>query len=281
MIPLLLAADIFFAGLAAQRVQHPPDHLGALAGQVPVQQPGAAERSRQLHAAVGEVPVRVLIGPLGPGPLVHLREQRRQLLQPQPPGGRRDQGLVSLVPGLVRQLVRPHADQPPHRLRDLPGGQRGQHPRMGGGPLGPRGVPDRGAPGNPGAVDQPGHRAVLRVAGIAPPGGERGQEQARAAVAIASACSSSRRHSAWVAAGSWVASAAARYPSPARTMSSASRVVAGAVPTGLPPCTGTGRCWRRFSSPGGRLLGSEFDSIPRLRHFRGKPRHSAKSVRMT
>ena len=128
VVPLLLAADIFFAGLAAQRVQHPPDHLGALAGQVPVQQAGAPERSRQLHAAVGEVPVRVLIGPIGPGPLVHLREQRRQLLQPQPPGGRRDQGLVSLVPGLVRQLVRPHADQPPDRFGDLPGGQRRQHP---------------------------------------------------------------------------------------------------------------------------------------------------------
>ena len=34
--------------------------------------------------------------------------------------------------------------------------------------------------------------------------------EARAAVATASACSSSRRHSAWVAAASWVASAAAR-----------------------------------------------------------------------
>src|SRR6185312_3290632 len=67
VVPLLLAAVIVLSGLAAECVQHPPDHLGALAGQVPVQNPGAAERGGQLHAAVSEVPVRVLIGPLGPG----------------------------------------------------------------------------------------------------------------------------------------------------------------------------------------------------------------------
>ena len=43
-------------------------------------------------------------------------------------------------------------------------------------PLGPGGVPDGGAAGDAGAVDQPGHRAVVPVAGVALPGGERGQE---------------------------------------------------------------------------------------------------------
>ena len=40
--------------------------------------------------------------------------------------------------------------------------------------------------------------------------GKFGTTLARAAVAAASCCSSSRRHSAWVAAGSWAASAAVR-----------------------------------------------------------------------
>src|SRR6266581_8727738 len=64
-------------------------------------------------------------------------------------------------------------------------------------------------------------------------------------------------------------------------MSSASRADAGAVPTWVTSLAGTGRCWRRFSSLTGRLLGSEFDSTPRLRHFPGQPRRSAKSVRMS
>ena len=37
-------------------------------------------------------------------------------------------------------------------------------------------MPGRGTPGDPGAVDQPGHRAVVAVVGVALPGGERGQE---------------------------------------------------------------------------------------------------------
>ena len=63
-------------------------------------------------AAVGEVPARVLIGQVAAGPLVHLRGQRGQLLQPQPRrrGGQED--LVGVVPVLLRQLVSPQADQP-------------------------------------------------------------------------------------------------------------------------------------------------------------------------
>src|ERR1700750_950691 len=64
-------------------------------------------------------------------------------------------------------------------------------------------------------------------------------------------------------------------------MSSASRVSAGAVLTGVTSLPGSGRCGRRFSSLAGRFLGSEFDSIPRLRHFPARTRHPAKSVHMS
>ena len=133
-----------FAGRGAQRVQHPPDHLGALAGQVPVQKPGAAERGGQLHAAVGEVQVRVLVGPFGPGALVHLREQRRQLLQPQPPR-RGDQGLVGLVPGLVRQLVRPQQISRPTGSETCPAASAASTRGWVRDPLSPGTVADRGA----------------------------------------------------------------------------------------------------------------------------------------
>ena len=96
-------------------------------------------------------------GQVPAGPHVHLREQRGQVRQPQPPGERGQQLLVRRVPVLLGELVGPQADQPPRRFGDLPGGQRRQHPRMRGDPLGPRGVPDGGAAGDPGAVDQPGH----------------------------------------------------------------------------------------------------------------------------
>ena len=40
-----------------------------------------------------------------------------------------------MIPQMLWQSVGPQADQPPDRRRDLPGGQRGQHPRMRTGPL--------------------------------------------------------------------------------------------------------------------------------------------------
>ena len=248
----------------------------------PCSTPGPADRGGQLHLTVGELPARVLIGQVPPGPHVHLREQPGQVRQPQAAGRGRQQLLVRRVPVLVRQFVGPQADHSPDGLRHAPRRQRRQHPRMRRDPLGPRAVPDGGAPGDPGPVDQPGHRAVVPVPGGPLPGGERGQERRPAPPsAAASFCSSSRRHSAWAAAGSWAASAAARYPSPARTMSSASRAFAGAVPTWSPPR----RDWSPLRAvlvvPGrGRLLGSEFDSTPRLRHFPRETRRSAKSVRM-
>jgi hypothetical protein len=137
----------------------------------------AAERGGQLQGPVAKVPVRVLIGKLGPGPLVHLRDEPCQLLQAQPGGRGGQQDLVGLVPELLRQLPGPQADQPPHRLRHLPGGQRRHHLGVGAGPCGPRGVPYGGAPRDPGPVHQPRHRAVLRVPGVPLPRGERGQHR--------------------------------------------------------------------------------------------------------
>ena len=60
VVPLLPGPVIVFPGLGAQRVQHLAHHRRALGGQVAVQDPGPAERGRQLDAAVLEV--------RGPGP---------------------------------------------------------------------------------------------------------------------------------------------------------------------------------------------------------------------
>ena len=176
VVPLPLGPVILFPRRGRQRVQHRRHRRGALGGQVPVHHAGPADRGGQLHLPVRELPARILIRQVPPGPHVHLREQPRQVRQPQPAGEGGQQLLVRRVPVLLGQLAGPQADQPPRRFGDLPGGQRGQHPRMRGRPLGPRGVPDGGAPGDPGPVDQPGHRAVVPVPGGPLPGGERGQE---------------------------------------------------------------------------------------------------------
>jgi len=101
----------------------------------------------------------------------------------------------------------------------------------------------------------------------------------RAAVATAWAASSPRRHQACSSAAIAVASAAARYPSPARTMAIASLVLAGAVTvlTGVTSLLGSqadGRssCWSwRFSwflaeiaAKLALFLRFEFDSTARL-----------------
>ena len=85
--------------------------------------PAPPNVTASFSAAVREVPVRVRvrIRQLGPGPLVHLRGQRRQLRHPQPARRGRQQQLVGLVPELLRQPVRPQADQPP---RPTPGPAR-------------------------------------------------------------------------------------------------------------------------------------------------------------
>ena len=183
---------------------------GALGGQVPVHHAGAADRGGQLHLAVGELPARVLIGQVPAGPHVHLREQPGQVRQPQPAAAAASSCSSAASRCSCGSLSVHRQITAPDGLRDLPRRQRRQHPRMRGDPLGPGGMPDRGAAGDPGPVDQPGHRAVVPVPGVPLPGGERGQERRPRRRGTASCRSSSRRHSAWVAAGSWAASAAAR-----------------------------------------------------------------------
>ena len=136
---------------------------------------------------VGGVPVQVLIGPPGPGPLVNLREQRRQLLQPQPAAA------AAGVPRQRRPGAAPAARRSTGRSAARPTPRPGPRPPAstfgGAGPLSPGGVPTA-APGEPGAVHQPGHRAVVGVAGVPCPGSTQPAE-ARAAVATAASCSSS------------------------------------------------------------------------------------------
>jgi hypothetical protein len=62
VIPLLPGPVILFPGRSPQRIQHLPDHLGALGGQIPVNDSSAAERRGQLETAVLECGVGVLIG---------------------------------------------------------------------------------------------------------------------------------------------------------------------------------------------------------------------------
>ena len=176
VIPLLPGPGVLRPGRGGQRIQHRADDRGALRGQVPGQDARALEGGLQPHAAITQAPLWVLIGQVAAGPLVHLGEQRTQVPQAQPRRGGRDQQLIGLVPELLRQLAGPPADHPPRRLRDLPRGQRCQHLRVRAGPPGPRGIPDRGAPGDPGAVHQPRQHAVIRIGRIPLPGGERGQE---------------------------------------------------------------------------------------------------------
>ena len=176
VVALLLRAGVLGPGRRRQRLQHRAHHRGALRGQVPGQHPRTLERGLQPDGPVLQRPVRILIGQVGPGPLVHLGDQRGQVRQPQPGRRRRDQQLVGLLPVLLRQLVRPRADRPAVRLGDLPGGQRRQHPGVRGSPAGPGGVVRRRAAGDPGPVHQPGPHAVIRVRPVPLADGERGQE---------------------------------------------------------------------------------------------------------
>ena len=106
VVPLPLGPVVLLPGRRGQRVQHRGDRGGALGGQVAVQDPGPADRGGQLHLAVRELPARVLIGQIPPGPHVHLREQRRQVRQPQPAGEGGQQLLIRRVPVLLRAACR-------------------------------------------------------------------------------------------------------------------------------------------------------------------------------
>jgi hypothetical protein len=248
-----------------------------------VHDPGAADRGGELHLPVRELPAPVLIRDIAAGPDVHLGEQRGQVAQPQAAGERGQQLLITRVPVLLRELVGPQADHPPHRLRHRPRGQCRQDPRVRRHPPRPRGMPDGGTPRDPGPVDQPGHRAVVPVPGRPGPGGERGQQErprrGRDRVGLlefAQGLGLDRGGQPGGVRSSQVAQPGADHVQRlADTAKGRGRAHLGHLPAG------TGRCWRRFSSLAGRFLGSEFDSTPRLRHFPGYPRHPAKSVRMS
>ena len=251
VVPLPLGPVVFLPGRGGQRVQHGGDRGGALGGQVPVHDPGAADGGGQLHLPVRELPARILIRQVPAGPHEHLREQARQIRQPQASGEGGEQLLVAQVPVIAGELVGPQADHPRHRFGDLPGGQRGQYPRVGGGPLGPRAVPDGGAAGDPGPVDQPGHRAVVPVPGMALPGGERGQEPGPrrrrnrvVLLQLGQAFGLGGGGQLGGVGGGEVAQPGAdhvqRLTDTGKSRGSAHR---GHLPAGA------GRCWRRFSSP--------------------------------
>ena len=208
VVPLLLGPVVLLPGRGGQRVQHRRDRRGALRRSGPRASPRRrrswwpASRSRSANSrrpgpASGQV---------APGPHVHLREQRRQVLQPQPAGRRRPAAAhrtrsryFSGSLSVHRQISRPTDSEtcPAASAASTRGWVRG--------PPGPGGVPDGGAAGDPGPVHQPRHRAVVRVPGVALPGGERGQHRRpappspsrRPAPARAGTRPGSRRRAGW------------------------------------------------------------------------------------
>jgi hypothetical protein len=173
VIPLLLGPVIFGVGRGGQRVQHRCDGLSALGRQVAVQDAGALERGDQPHGPVVEDLAGVLVGGCGPGLLVDLPVQLGQVLQAHAGQGRRDEFVVREIALVLREPVGPLAQDPGHRLRQVPGRQRRQNPRVVSGPPHPRGVGHRRALGHPGLVDQPGPRAVIGVRRVTLAGAER------------------------------------------------------------------------------------------------------------
>ena len=115
------------------------------------------------------------IGRGGPGLLVDLPEQFRQVPQAHPRQGGGDELVIRGVPAVFRQLIGPLAHDPGLGLGQVPGGHGCENERVVFGAADPRGVGYRRAPGHAGLVDQPGPRAVLRVRARALGGGERAQ----------------------------------------------------------------------------------------------------------
>ena len=177
MAALRLAPVILRPGRRRQRIQHRGHQRGALRGQVPGDDPGTAERGLHPHRPVPERLVLVLVLVVGPGAGVDLPGQPGQVRHIRPAHRRAEQDRVRVRLAVSGQLAGPPADGPGDRLRHLPGGQRRGDLRVRGRPPHPRGVPDRGAPGHMGLVDQPGPRAVIRIRGIPLAGGERGQDR--------------------------------------------------------------------------------------------------------
>jgi hypothetical protein len=177
VVALVFGTGVRGAPRRPQRLQDRGEHRGAPGGQVAGEDPGPGERGLDPDLAVfeGRLRVIVVLG-AGQGAGVDLGGQRGQVLfaGPAPGGGQQDP--VGRVPAGLGELVGPAADQPGHRLRHHRAvSQRRQDLGVGGGPAGPAQMPPGRALGHLGAVDQPGGRAVVRIRGVAVPGGERGQ----------------------------------------------------------------------------------------------------------
>ena len=173
--PLGLRPGVLRPGRSRQRIQHRRDDRRALRGEVAGQDPGAVEGGLQLDRAVLELIV-LTAGVLGQRPGVDLRDQTGQIPQVPARPRRPQQNLIRRRTAIRRQLVGPAADRPRERLRHLPRGQRRRDLRMRRRPPHPRGVRHRGALGDPGPVDQPRPRAVIRIRAVPLPGGERRQD---------------------------------------------------------------------------------------------------------
>ena len=176
MVSLGMAAGVLGAGRSRQRVQHRTDDRGTLRGEVAVQDSRTLERGLQPDGAILERPGRILVRQVGSGPLVHLRGQPGQIPQVHPglSGGQQDR--VGGRTAVLGQLVGPLADRAAVGLRQVLGQCR-HHPRMRHHPLSPRGMRHRDDLGDPGLVNQPGPRAVIRVGRVPLVGGERAQDR--------------------------------------------------------------------------------------------------------
>ena len=231
VVPLLMGAVIIGAGRGGQGIQHGLHELGAFRGQVPVDDPGPAERGGQLHGPVIERRARPVLrrvrrcracpagisrtsprparpGPPAPGP----RPRRRAGSHPPPPGHPRGSLPVH------RQISRAYD------IETASAASAAWTAGCAGAALHPPGVLRGGAAGDLGPVQQPRERAVIPVIDIVLPGAERAQHRGpgrgRGRVGLLQppqARRPLRRRS------SAVASAAARNRSPARTMPPAPR----------------------------------------------------------
>jgi len=115
---------------------------------------------------------------------------------PAPGSGERGQKLlIARVPVLRRELAGPTGRSPARRTPGTVRRQLGQQPRVRRDRLAHAAVHDEATRGPcTRCVHEPGHRAVSPYPAWPCPAVERGRNEARAAAAIASCCSSPRRH---------------------------------------------------------------------------------------
>ena len=169
-------SGVLRAGRGGQRVQHAHDHLGALRRSGPrcsTPAPWNVVASRTARSAKSRSGSS---SGSSARPLVHLRGQRGQLLQPPAPPGPRRQQSRRRPAAVLGELVGPLADSPATDSGTCPAASAASTAGWRR-PAAPTRCGHGGALGDPGLVDQPGPRAVVRVRGVPLPGGERGQDR--------------------------------------------------------------------------------------------------------